>query len=409
MKKNKSTFFSVINCSLLIAGTCIGGGMLALPLAVGSFGFLPSVAIMFLCCIFMMITALLYMEATLWMGAGAHMSTLSNVLLNRTWRIICFLTYLFICYASIVAYISAAGSEIICMLKSYNGYLASENEGIYIFSAIFGCVLMLGHKFLGRVNTLLFAGMVGAYFLLIYSGMETIRFDEVSRKNWSFSLFFASPIMLAAFSFPGIVPSITQQLEKNSKNIITSIVAGTVITFLFYAVWLFLIFGAVSYEGEFGLKHAYIQDIPATQCLYYIANSPLISISAQYFALFALITSFLGISLSLFDFFCDTFSIRDKDINKNFLLTFIIIVPSIFIAIKFNRVFLSALEISGGIGDALLSGMIPVLMVWNGRYFHNYRGDYKVFGGKVLLIFVFIFSLAVFFGNILMISGIQAL
>jgi tyrosine-specific transport protein len=48
-----------------------------------------------------------------------------------------------------------------------------------------------------------------------------------------------------------------------------------------------------------------------------------------------------------------------------------------------------ALEVSGGFGDASLSGIIPALMVWIGRYHKNLRGNYQVAGGKGLLVAVF--------------------
>lgn len=402
MQESKLYFTGVINSALLIAGTCIGGGMLALPLTVGSYGFLPSIAIMFLCCVFMTVTALLYMEATLWLEKGAHINTLSTILLNRFWRGICFLIYLFICYASIVAYLSAAGEEIAHATQKMIGVIVTPNQGMYIFVAIFGSILIIGHRILGRVNTLLFAGMVLAYFFLVYNGTKNISLELITRERWHPYLFFASPILLASFSFPGIVPTITQHLNKNTSHIITSILIGTTITFLFYAIWLFLIFGVVDYEGDFGLKNAFICDLPATQCLYHIVSNSWIATSAQCFGFFALATSFLGISLSLFDFFCDTFSATRESVKKNFSLTLLILAPSILLAIKFNLIFLAALEISGGIGDSFLSGMIPVLMVWNGRYIQNFKGSYKVFGGRILLILVFLISFSIFIGNIYM-------
>ena len=40
---------SVLSAMFLVAGTCIGGGMLALPVATGVSGFIPSIAIMHFC------------------------------------------------------------------------------------------------------------------------------------------------------------------------------------------------------------------------------------------------------------------------------------------------------------------------------------------------------------------------
>ena len=401
MKNNSFHPFAIVSSALLVAGTCIGGGMLALPLSVGAFGFFPSIFVMFTCCIFMSITALLYLEAMLWMKEGAHMNTLSSNLLNRFWRIGCFLMYLFICYASIVAYLSGGGKEIVYILQNKFGFDDSGNIGIYLFSILFGSTLIVGYKVLGRVNSILFSGMIVAYFLLAITGTSNIHIEHLERKEWSFLLIFTLPMMLTTFSFPGIVPTITNHLKKDAKAIRISIILGTVITFFFYLVWLFIVFGSVAYEGEFGLKHAFLCDIPVTQCFYRTASHSLASVSAQFFAFFALTTSFLGISLSLFDFLSDTFSIQNTTPLKNALLTALVLIPSIIFAIWYDQVFLAALEISGGIGDAFLSGMIPVLMVWKGRYSHKNVGNYTVFGGKPLLIMVFFISLTIFVTEII--------
>ena len=401
LKQAPLNIFGIISSSLLVAGTCIGGGMLALPLSIGYFGFFPSIIMMLLCCTFMSITALLYLEATLWMKEGAHMNTLSSNLLNQFWRILCFFIYLFICYASIIAYLSAGGKEIIHALKNEITTEYSGNIEIYLFSILFGSTLILGNKTLGRVNSILFTGMILSFFLLIASGTTDINIEHIERTNWSRRLFFTAPLMLTTFSFPGIVPSITNKLKKDAKSIRFSILIGTGVTFFFYLTWLFLVFGSVSYEGSFGLKQAFICDIPVTHCLYNIVNNPLASTAAQFFSFFAITTSFLGISLSLFDFFSDIFKIKEN-FFKNTLLTFLILIPSIILTIRFDHVFLVALEISGGIGDAFLSGMIPVLMVWKGRYNLNHTGGYTLFGGKPLLISIFLIALAVFIAEVIL-------
>ncbi|SCA63623.1 hypothetical protein SCG7086_AY_00010, partial [Chlamydiales bacterium SCGC AG-110-P3] len=41
--------------------------------------------------------------------------------------------------------------------------------------------------------------------------------------------------------------------------------------------------------------------------------------------------------------------------------------------------------IAGGFGCALLLGLLPVLMVWSGRYTLGLGGDHQLSGGKVVL------------------------
>jgi len=52
-----------------------------------------------------------------------------------------------------------------------------------------------------------------------------------------------------------------------------------------------------------------------------------------------------------------------------------------------------ALDLSGGFGDAILNGLMPIAMVYIGRYYLGYSSSYKVFGGRPLLFFVFLFFL----------------
>ncbi|HKZ00308.1 MAG TPA: aromatic amino acid transport family protein, partial [Rhabdochlamydiaceae bacterium] len=57
------TFGHLLGGILLVAGTSIGVGMLALPVATAAGGFVPSLLIYLICWIFMMCTGLLILEA----------------------------------------------------------------------------------------------------------------------------------------------------------------------------------------------------------------------------------------------------------------------------------------------------------------------------------------------------------
>lgn len=394
------SYNKIIKAAFLIAGTCIGGGMLALPISSSSVGFIPSISVMILSCIFMTITGLLYLEATLWMKDQAHINTLSTNLLNKFWRVVCWIVYLFICYASLVAYISGGGKEISFVISEIFNFEFSDASGFITFTIIFGIILFLGHQSVERTNSVLFISMIFAYILLILISGSKINFNLLGRQEWNSQLLFVFPLMLTTFSFPGLVPTIVPDLDKNPRAVRLSILIGTILTFVVYFLWLLLVFGSVPHEGKYGLKDAFLCDIPATECLHYALKNPFISGVAQFFAFFALATSFLGISLSLFDFLRDSFDFKAHPIIKKISYCMLILIPSWFFAIRFERAFIAALELSGGIGDAILSGIIPALMVWNGRYHYKKSGEYRVMGGKPMLIGVICFALVILFCEI---------
>ena len=95
---------------LLIAGSCIGAGMLALPIVTGLSGFFPSIAMFFCAWLFMTATALLLVEANGWFSRQVNLFTMTNHALGKWGKGICWMTYLFLFYALLVAYISGIGS-----------------------------------------------------------------------------------------------------------------------------------------------------------------------------------------------------------------------------------------------------------------------------------------------------------
>src|SRR5437868_13374543 len=89
---------NIISAMFLVAGTCIGGGMLALPVATGISGFLPSTLMMTLCWLAMTASALLLLEVNLWMKEGAHVITMASTLLGPVGKIVSWCVFLFISY-----------------------------------------------------------------------------------------------------------------------------------------------------------------------------------------------------------------------------------------------------------------------------------------------------------------------
>lgn len=399
---------SILSAMFLVAGTCVGGGMLALPVATGISGFFPSIAIMLVCWLAMTLSALLLIEVSLWMEEGVHLISMTSRILGVPGKILSWFLYLFICYASLIAYTAGGGFQIANAMQDYFGLLVLKEYGAVLFIFIFGAIIYLGSRIVGRVNTVLFTAMVIAYFGLVGLGAAEIKTDLLLNYQWSGSLL-AAPLLLTAFSFQTMVPSLTPYLKSNAKALRWAVVGGTTIALVIYAVWQCLILGIVPVEGSNGLAEALDRGEPATQFLKEHVEGRFISSVAEYFAFFAIITSFLGIALGLFDFLADGLKIKKQGFGK-LILGFLIVVPTLICATQFERVFLVALEISGGFGDSILNGLIPVLMVWIGRYHLKLSegSHFRLPGGKVLLAFVFVFFLCTLFLEVLLQTGHSA-
>ena len=381
----------LISAMFLVAGTCIGGGMLALPVATGISGFLPSLLIMFVCWLMMTATALLLLEVTLWMEEGAHVISMTSRFLGIQGKAVSWLLYLFICYASIVAYTAGGGIQIASAFNSYFGMPIPKDLGSVIFILLFGSVIYFGSHFVGRVNAVLFTAMIVAYVALVGTGIPEIKPHFLSQRRWSGAIL-AVPLLLTSFSFQTMVPSLTPFLKRHVTALRIAIIGGTFLSFVIYAIWQGLMLGIVPVEGPNGLAEALNRGEPATQFLREHVTSPWVYMIAEYFAFFAIATSFLGMALGLFDFLSDGLKIEKKGLGK-IILALLIAVPTMIFATQFERIFIVALETSGGFGDSILNGLIPVLMVWIGRYRMGYLSNIQLPGGKFALVLIFCFFL----------------
>jgi len=358
--------------------------MLALPVATCLGGFFPSAVIYLLSWLFTAATGLLLLEICLWLPQDANLISMGGHLLGKTGKVINWLLYLFLFYSLTIAYIAGGGGFFQAIT---NGYLSSS-EAMIIFTVIFGAVVYLGAKAVDRINVMLMTGLIISYFVFVFLGWNKINLSFLKDGTFSQALL-AMPIIFTSFSYQGIVPSLTTYLKRDAKKVRLAILIGTALPFFIYLLWQLLILGIVPLEGESGLLQAKVQGQTAVYPLKAFVDSSAVSlyIIGQAFAFFALTTSFLGVTLGLIDFLADGLK-KKKEGANTFLLCFLVFIPPLLIAIAKPEIFLSALGFAGGIGCALLLGLMPIIMAWKGRYHKGYIKNFPplLFGGKKLLL-----------------------
>ncbi len=367
--------------------------MLALPVATGGSGFFPSLVMMLIGWAFMTLSALFLSEVNMWMKEGAHVVAMAARFLGPVGKGATWILYLFIGYASLTAYTAGGGQLLGIGVNNLLHIPISEPLAIILFVTIFGLVLYLGNIILGRINTILMIGLVLSYLLLIGSGGPYVQWKNLLRNDWGNTLL-AVPLLLTIFSFQTIVPSLTIYLKRDARALRLAIILGTTIALLVYIVWEWLVLGTVLVDGDFGLAAALAQGKPVTEFLGIAVGSPWVGALADFFAFFALVTSFLGIALGLFDFLADGLKIaRDK--WGNVTLGLLVAAPTLFFALALEKVFLLALDTSGGIGDSILNIFFPALMLWVGRYHKNLHSDYRIPGGRSVIVLAMAYALFV--------------
>ena len=371
--------FSVLIGALLVAGTSIGGGMLALPILTSVTGFIPSLCIYLLCWLFMASTGLLFLEITQWMHREANIVSMAQRTLGRPGKITAWILYLFLFYSLNIAYIVESGKTVV---ELSNG-LISDWMGPIVFLIVFAPCILISTALSGRINLFLMAGLIVSYMGFVALGIGYINPELLTSANWMQAPK-ALPIAFTSFAYQGIIPTLASYLQYDVKKGRKAILIGSFIPLIAYIIWQTLIMGIVPIDGAFGLKEALHNDLNAIQAMKSFIHHPHTYAIGQSFAFFALITSFLGVTLGLRDFLADGLKIKQTLYGK-LCLMFLIFIPPLVVAMIYPHIFLTMLDYAGGIGCALLLGLLPIIMVWRGRYYLHFKETPQLFGGKILL------------------------
>ncbi len=383
MKKRGTVFGG----SLLIAGTSIGGGMLALPVSTSLAGFVPSLFLYLVCWLFMACTGLLFLEVCLWMEGESNIISMAEKTLGAFGKWYAWLIYLFFFYCLTLAYMVGGGNLFAVAFPS----AINDWSGMIAFSLLFAPFVFAGAWVVEKVNIFLMIGLAIFYAIFVIIGYSHINSENLTLVNWPMTVI-ALPIAFAAFGYQGIIPTLVHYMHYDMKSLRKAILIGSFIPFATYIVWQWLILGIVPTFGPGGLYETLQHGGDAVFPLKNYLETPWVYLVGEFFAFFALATSFFGVTLGMLDFLADGLGVKKNKKGRLFLCA-LVYLPPLFFAVSHPHVFLIALDFAGGFGSALLLGLLPILMVWAGRYHHKLESRFSLPGGRGLLIILALFVL----------------
>ncbi|MCH9612164.1 MAG: Tyrosine-specific transport protein [Chlamydiia bacterium] len=389
-------FFGAI---LLIAGTTIGAGMLAVPVMTGLAGFFPSLALFALIWTVMAITAIFFIDVNLSMKGGVNLISMARKQLGMWGQVVSWVCYLLLLYSLIAAYIAGSAPIFQGAIKGLFGVELSQTIGLFILPVLFGGFIYLGTAGVDFVNRILMGGLVISYCILIVYLPAQMQGERLLRVSWP-PIILAVPTVITSFGYHIIIPSLTTYLGRSRKKLITAIFMGSAFTLVIYILFQILVLGSVPLNGAFSLTWAYREGAGAMYPLSFLVKSPYLQIGAQLFSIFAIITSFLGVSLSLSDFLTDGFKIK-KSWEGRLLATFLTFVPPLIFALTYRKGFYAALNY-GGAFVAILLIFIPAAMAWK----LEKPAFYRTVWAKIVVVAVSLVALGVVVINFMLQAGL---
>lgn len=385
---------------LLVAGTSIGAGMLALPISTGAGGFFYSIALFLVCFAYMLMNLFLLLEANLYEPSmEANIISMVKKRLGTVAQIVGWLSFLLLFYAVAAAYFSGVGSLVVKVIHG-SAETTSEVDIIMICVAtVFGAVVFFGAWVVDFINRFFMIALIAAYFTLVFSVAPHVKLTHLSNGNPKY-LLAAVPIVVLSFTSHLILPSLRMYLQNNVPQLKRVLLYGSLAPLFFYIVWEFLILGVLPPGGEYSLASIIHLPQPAglIHALQYYLGVGWVAVVIGCFSFFALVTSLLAVLLGLIDFLADGFQIK-KTVWGRIRLLLMTILPPLFFAIGYPAGFLLAISYAG-VFAAILFGILPALMIWEARYKEKIIGEFVMPGGKPVLVISLVGACLVIFFQI---------
>lgn len=372
--------------TLIVSGTTIGAAMLALPVSTGMAGFFPATLLMIFVWLLMTYTAFLVLEVTLWMPKDANMVTMAQSTLGLPGKVFAWCSYLFLLYGLITAYLAVGGPLVLDAAQQFTSFQIPRLLAPLPWLVLFAVSVYQGHHYVDRMNRVLMLGMCVSYAILLALVAPKGQLTALQRSDWS-ALSIGIPIVATSFGFHIVIPSLATYLGHNRRALTYVIGVGSLIPLIIYISWEALTLGVLPLEGPQGLLKGYELGSNGASLLTHFLGSPFIDLVGHAFLFFAIVTSFLGVAMSLWDFLRDGLRLSLENKAHRLALSALTFGPPLLMTAINPHLFLSALDYAGTFGVITLLGLLPPLMVYAGRYYKRFSSDaFQVPGGRVALI-----------------------
>ncbi|WP_028779397.1 aromatic amino acid transport family protein [Shewanella sp. 38A_GOM-205m] len=363
----------------IVAGTAIGAGMLALPLATAAMGLLPALLLMLVIWGISAYTSLLMLEVNLRSGVGDNLHAITGKALGKTGQLIQSAAFLSLLFALTAAYLTGGADLLVLKAKAWFDMTLDGQDAVLLFTLALGSFAALGVGWVDKLSRGLFSAMIVmlvlvVLFLLPEVNMNTLL-EQAPTDSYANVWLAAVPVVFTSFGFHVCIATLVRYLDGDTVSLRKVLLIGSGIPLACYLLWLLVTLGTVGGDTIHGFGGSLSKLISALQA---ISEQPLVSKCIGLFADLALITSFLGVTLSLFDFSAELIRAKSNFVGRlqTWLLTFI---PPLACALYLPEGF-SALLGFAAVPLVVIIIFLPIAIALKQR--RESPEGYKVAGGK---------------------------
>ena len=379
---------AIFTSSLLVLGNVLGVGVLALPITAGLGGFIPAVIGTFVIWLFMLFAAWLIASKINPNEKNFDLPSFYKEELGTGAKWIAIICNLIILYGVLVAYLSGFSS----MLTGLFPVLANYKTLIIViyFIIVIGLILY-GIKALRKGMIFLMIALWICFILMIVTGLSKMQPSLLLYTDWKY-IPIVLPIAVSAFHFHNIIPTVYKSLNNNKKATYKAIFIGVLIGLFINLVWVVLVLGTLPENGSgvtsivYANVHSYTANVPMSAVL----QNKVFSIAGLIFACLAITSSFMTNGAGLFGYISDICYHYLKTDNK-MVIGAISFLPPLIVTLVYPNLFLKALSIVGGVGEDILFGILPAIIILKiAKHFPRHKASLNIIGYVMFFVCLFV-------------------
>lgn len=371
---------------LLISGTCIGAGMIALPMSLAKIGIIPSIILMFLIWLFTYYSSLVTVELNLQSEKGLTLDLLGRKYSGKNAELLGNICVKLLSYSLLSAYIYG-GSSILQNLLNLNINIIYIQS---IFTLALILLLQINENLISKINGILFIIFLIFLFFLIFLLFFKVNYNNLPMMNDNVLNNIPSIIIVVftSFGYQVIFHNLRDYCGKDVKMLKTAFFYGSIIPLLIYISWTFVVLSVI-YNNDINFYNLIINgNIDVGNLIDKLSN--IISLNSLIFivwimSILAIITSIIGVGLGLKESYNINF--KDKNLsNYNLISTLITFLPPYFIAALTPNAFIKILSYAGII-LVIIAILLPIYLYFKANINEPYI---KILNKNTLILCTFI-------------------
>lgn len=365
----------------LIAGTCIGSGMIALPMVLAKVGIIPSISLMLFIWYIMYHTSLVNLELNLQANEGLPLGTLGRKYSGKIAELVGGISLKLLSYSLLAVFIYGGSS----IIQEYY-VLERENFGLiaiaYACAAL--CILWLPIKMIDLVNRVLFCVLLlvttiliaGLIYMMNWSNLPWFSAEYGTLSSWALLI----PIVFTSFGFQVIFHTLTTYCKKNAVLLKKSFLWGTLIPATVYILWTCSVLSVVYDHNPALYEQMAMGSVDVgtlVQILSNVSQWKSVQILVWWISTLAIMTSVVGVGIGL----CDSLKISMQNRVQSsgvryFLAPIITILPALLAVLYIPNAFIAVLSFAGMV-LAIIAILLPIYLLWKLKPRQLYYAELK--------------------------------